>query len=113
MTPIRLHAEYEKDDGFRTIPVSGVIGGAAPSGMVVFDLYAERFRGPDFVQLSVSDSGVSETDRGGERTDDGALRVIRERLVCCIARPEVAIAIGQWLIEQGRRIAETPEVRQS
>jgi hypothetical protein len=95
MPDIRIMFRTGKD--YRVVPVSGVYGGITPQGMVHADLFVEKKDLPESMVMRVEEASGSSYEVSREPEQSG---VVREMLVGMVMRPEVAKAIGQWLIHQ-------------
>lgn len=93
----QLSIFYERSGGYRVVPVHGAWGSVTPQGDVVADLYVERISTPEEVTLEVEEGGrAREVEKHGQRH-------VRESQVGIALRPEVAYALGQWLIAKAKQ----------
>ena len=92
-----IHIRYRTAKDYKSIPGSGVYGGINPQGMIHADLFIEKADYPEETVMRVNESTgeTFELSRTPEQQP-----VVREFLVGMVMRPEVAKAIGQWLLHQ-------------
>jgi hypothetical protein len=92
-----IHIVYRAAKDYKSIPVSGVYGGINPQGMIHADLFIEKADYPEETVMRVNEATgeTFELSRTPEQQP-----VVREFLVGMVMRPEVAKAIGQWLLKQ-------------
>ena len=92
---------YRTANDYRSLPVSGVYGGINPQGMVHADLFIEKTDMPESTTIRVEE-GTGESYDLSRRPEQQS--VVRELLVGLVMRPEVAKAVGHWLIHQGEQM---------
>ena len=93
----RIRVKSRKDSEHRIIPASGVWGGVTPHGMVYFDVVLEKPEAPVSTTINVNET----TGERIETVDDPAEPAVERILMTGIlTRPEIARAIGQWLIDK-------------
>lgn len=95
MSDIRIF--FKTGNDYRAIPVSGVYGGINPQGMVHADLFVEKTEPPESMVIHVDETTGEAREASREPVQQG---IVRELLVGLVMRPEVAKAIGLWLIHQ-------------
>ena len=95
MPDIRIIYRTAKD--YRSVPVSGVYGGINPQGMIHADLFIEKTDIPESTTMRVEE-GTGETYELSRNPEQQP--IVRELLVGLVMRPEVAKAVGQWLMHQ-------------
>lgn len=95
MAQIRVKAK--KDSEHRIIPASGVWGGVTPHGMVYFDVVLEKPEAPTATVIDVNEATGERIETVQEPKE---LAVERILMAGILVRPEIARAIGQWLIEK-------------
>jgi hypothetical protein len=95
---------YPKADHYRLLPVTGAFGGPTPSGDILAEFFIERKTAPEKMIVEISDGTLNELSREGERH-------VRELQVGILIRPDVAHAIGVWLIEKAKQfgVGETKQ----
>lgn len=96
-----LHIGFETDPEYRLHPVHGVWGGVSPTGDVIADLYVERLLPPEEITLEVETNVAREVDRKGERR-------VRRLLAGLSLRPDIAYAVGMWLISKAKAAGFVP-----
>ncbi|OPY80022.1 MAG: hypothetical protein A4E65_01650 [Syntrophorhabdus sp. PtaU1.Bin153] len=98
-----IHVFYKTAKEYRSLPVSGVYGGISPQGMVHADLFIEKAGAPESTVMRVDETTgeAFELSRHPEQQP-----MVREFLVGLVMRPEVAKAIGQWLIQQAAQMEQ-------
>ncbi len=94
MTTIKIQYEEAKD--YRSIPVTGIWGGVAPNGEIFADFFIERQKSPSSTHIEIDESGklVKETPSGQ--------KYIREKQIGIILRPDIALSIGNWLVDKAK-----------
>jgi len=86
----------KKGPDYRIVPVSGVMGGMTPQGMVACDLFVERPELPESIVLDVGSDGRAMPVSHHPQTQ----AMIRESMVGLMIEPHVAKAVGEWLVKQ-------------
>lgn len=103
-TPKTITIYYPKADYYRILPATGAFGGPTPSGDILAEFFVERKSAPEKMILEISEGKITELSREGEQH-------IRELQVGILIRPDVAHAIGVWLIEKAKQfgVGETKQ----
>ncbi|OPX94090.1 MAG: hypothetical protein A4E62_02165 [Syntrophorhabdus sp. PtaU1.Bin002] len=98
-----IHILYRTAKEYRSLPVSGVYGGISPQGMIHADLFIEKADAPESTVMRVNETTgeAFELSRSPEQQP-----MVREFLVGLVMRPEVAKAIGQWLVQQAGQMEQ-------
>lgn len=107
MPEIKL--KYEKNRDYRIIPISGAFGSINPQGMVVCDLYLERLPAPPEITLSIDEEAGTMTETKIEKYSQP---IIRELSFGMVMTPEVAKALGEWLLKKHEEYIKISEQRQ-
>jgi len=95
-TEIKIY--FEDSPHYRLIPVTGAWGGPNPTGEIVVDFFVERTEPPEVLTLEIDEFGKpEEKERSTQRT-------IRERQVGLVLRPDIALSIGNFLIEKANSV---------
>jgi hypothetical protein len=97
----KIRITYLEANGHRTVAVTGAHGGLTPTGHVQVSLYHERVGKPPSV--------TRDQETGVETVEDqspGVVPVERIVEVSMILRSDIAHAIGQWLVDQSKRVDE-------
>lgn len=89
----KLKYRYLKSTHFRSIKVDGAWGGLTPRGDIIMSLYNERLQIPDEQEYEVSEAGSLKLSN--EITQHEGM--IREVEIVAMMRPEVAVALFNWL----------------
>jgi hypothetical protein len=87
---------------YRLLAATGVWGGPTPNGEIVIDFVVDRAAPPDYVTVEVDEFGNAKEKPIME------LRTIRERQVGIVMRPDIALAIGNFLIEKSNLLLKKP-----
>ena len=95
----RVNVRYTAAKEYRRLAATGAYGGVNPQGEIVFDFYVEHRELPDSFVLEVSEDGPSK-----ETKHDGQIGFVRERQVGIVLRPDLALTIGNWLIDQAKKV---------
>ena len=82
----------------KSVPITGAWGGITPdSRMVVAHMYTEYNAIPNIIDIEVDQDGkILKDDKRISRGD-----MVREVHSTLVMNPDVAISIGQWLIQNG------------
>ncbi len=84
---------FTRASGYRVIPATGAWGGLSPNGEVVFDLYVEKRQNPERIKIETA---------GGKPTSEMRFPdpqpFVREAQIGIVLRPDIAKAIGEFLI---------------
>lgn len=84
-----------------TVPVTGAWGGPSPgdpAGTIVAHFYLEYNTTPSIINVEVDDQGRIDPN-AGRRTSRGD--ITREVQATFMMSPEIAVSIGQWLVNKG------------
>lgn len=87
---------FSKSNDYKIIPATGAWGGLSPNNEVVFDFFIEKHVNPEFIELEIENGKKVGEKQKGERA------FIREAQVGIVLRPDIAYAIGEWLIEKAK-----------
>ena len=95
--------DYLKSQDFRSIWADGVIGSVTPQGLVHFAIYCERQAIPRRQVFAIT-KGDKENigNLGAEVVEKQITRgsIVREMNCDVFISPDVAEAVGKWLIDQ-------------
>ena len=93
--------EYHQDRDYRIVPVTGVVGHAAPYGFGVFASFFCEY--VDLPSHSIRAS-VDEDHYGPEVTHGPKPGVLQRKIwTSFVLTPEKARTIGQWMIDQAEK----------
>jgi hypothetical protein len=92
----QLHFTFNKSSLHRVIKVDGVWGGMTPKSDIQMAIYSERLPIPDTQVIEIDEAGQAKTIRQ-TGTTKGLIREVEATLTM---PPQVARAIGEWLIER-------------
>lgn len=95
--------DYLKSQDFRSVWADGVIGSITPQGLVHFAIYSERQAIPRRqVFAIVKDENQNIGNLGAEVIEKQISRgsIVREMSCDVFISPDVAEAVGKWLIDQ-------------
>lgn len=93
----RIRVKSKKDSEHRIIPASGVWGGVTPHGMIYFDVVLEKPEAPTLTIMNVNEATGERVETIDEPEEQSVERILMTGI---IVRPEIARAIGHWLIEK-------------
>lgn len=90
----KVSIKYTESKDYKRVSATGVVGATTPQGFIQAELYLEIPDLPDSFELEINEEGdvVKETHEVKSFT--------REKQVGLLLRPDMAIAIGQWLISK-------------
>lgn len=91
-----IKIKFRKSNDYKMIPATGVWGGLSPNNEVVFDFFIEKHVNPEFIELEIENGKKVGEKKKGEKA------FIREAQVGIVLRPDIAYAIGEWLIEKAK-----------
>lgn len=100
--------KYKKSIDYKMVPVSGVWGGLSAEGNVTCEFYLEKVDHPDSTTIIVDDKKriiVDKAAAGKSLTNS----LIREFQVGMSITPQLAKAIGQWLINKANEFEKAKE----
>lgn len=93
-----LKISFVKTPHYQLVPVTGAWGGPNVSGEIIIDFYLDRTTVPEEVVMLVDEGGtVAEKSRSPQQT-------IRELQVGMVMRPDIALVIGNFLIEKANAV---------
>jgi hypothetical protein len=101
----KFKIEYTKTKTYTTTPVTGVIGGVSPTGLVQCELYAEKANVTNDHEIEISASGVPLSQKMQVKA------FTRELQTSILITPEVARNIGQWLIKTSEEAEKASSMR--
>lgn len=101
MATTRL-VKYERSTDYRTVAATGAFGGPAPNGEIVFDLFVERFSVPESENLIIDGLGIMQAPTPIETP------ILREAQVGVVMRPDIAFALGLFLMEKAQQAGFRP-----
>ncbi len=93
-----IKVTYIDSKDYRLMPTTGAHGGPATSGEIIVDFYVERTAPPDELTIVLDDEGNVKEKIASPR------RIIRERQVGLVLRPDIALTIGNWLIARANSV---------
>src|ERR1035437_9032566 len=93
----RIRVKSRKDREHRIIPASGVWGGVTPHGMVYFDVVLEKPEAPELTTINVNEATGERVETVEEPSEPAVERILMTGI---LTRPEIARAIGHWLIDK-------------
>jgi hypothetical protein len=93
----QIKVKAKKDSEHRIIPASGVWGGVTPHGMVYFDVVLEKPEAPTATVIDVNEATGERIETVQEPKEPSVERILMAGI---LVRPEIARAIGHWLIEK-------------
>ena len=89
----RFEFQYRRSEEYKRLPVSGIIGGQNPQGLIVTHIFFEASRLADVQHGTVNELGALQMDA------DPPVRVLdREILATLLLQPHIARSVAQWLI---------------
>ena len=89
-----IKVKYVKADGYKTMSATGCFGGVSAQGEIVADLFVDKPLVPEETKLLVEPGKATELKMEFPRG------ILREIQASFIIRPDLALGIGKWLIEQ-------------
>lgn len=84
---------FTRASGYQVIPATGAWGGLSPNGEVVFDLYVEKRQNPERLEIETIEGKLTRETRYPDPQP-----FVREAQIGVVLRPDVARAIGKFLI---------------
>lgn len=101
--------QYPVGRDYRRIPVTGVIGGPTPNGLVVAHLFVETHR------LPAEQTGVILPDGQLQMPQASPPEPVidRELMVGLMMTPEATLSIGQWLVNTANAAITARATQQS
>jgi hypothetical protein len=102
--PKKVTYKLEPANGFQVIYVNGAWGGVTFLNNIRMELYSESIANPDLLIHEATNEGKvgNEIDRIPSM-DPNQTVVLRQIHVAAIIQPDIAEAIGKWLIEQAKQ----------
>jgi hypothetical protein len=89
---------YRKAPDFRLFPATGAWGGPSVNGEIIVNFYVDRVQEPESVTVMIDES----TGTGAEKLPPP--QHAREVLVGIVMRPDIALAIGQFLVDKASSV---------
>lgn len=105
--PKEVEFRFERIDGYKLIPVSGVWGGPTYRGEILMELFTECPQDVESAIHEVAQNGKlgSEIDRK-PRPELERVIVQRKIQVAAILSPETAESIASWLLDKVKQLKE-------
>ncbi len=97
-----VRIRYGKASDYRRVSVTGVCGGAIPSGGVLCDFFVEVPAHPEELHLKLE--GIRPVAESPSYPEGE--HYLRELQVGMILTPQVAKSIGQWMIKWAEKVSE-------
>jgi hypothetical protein len=91
-----IKVNYRRAADYRVLPVTGAFGGSTPAGTVICHIYADLGPWPEATEIVVSADGTAQENY----SQSGSIE--RELFASLQMTPQVAMIIGNWLIERGK-----------
>jgi len=104
--PDKLTFRFEKDPGYRIVPVNGVWGGPTIRGDVRVDLFYEHQALPEEAVQRVTPEGTLADAEGLSPT-----QLVRTVMVTMMLTAEQADSIGEWLKQKAQLIRAAKEAQ--
>jgi len=96
-----LHARFTESKYYHKVAATGVYGGASPQGEIICNFFVEEQSIPESVEVRID----KETGVASETSDKNVRRVtVREIQVAVVLRPDIAKAVGEWLIQRANEV---------
>lgn len=93
---------FEKGKEVTPKPVNGVWGGPTPDGLsIVAEFFIDSGATPNFIDVSLKENG-HVNDQDEKRITRGD--IIRTVNSISVMSPKAAIAIGEWLVDNGNKL---------
>ena len=90
-----LEFEYVKSKDYKIYHATGAWGGLSPRSEIYIDFFIEKAEPPEKSKLYVKDKEAIKEEKIPKED-----KLIRELQACFILRPDIAYAIGEWLIKK-------------
>jgi len=97
--PKEIKIIYRKVPDFRLLPATGAWGGPSINGEIIVNFYTDRVQEPESVTVVIDES----TGVGAEKPLPPPQHV-REVLVGVVMRPDIALSIGQFLVDKASSV---------
>lgn len=95
-----VKVSFNKSPDYRLLPVTGAWGGPSLTSEIVVDFYVDKGAMPDNITLVIDSLGpVEEKERS-----DSDHQTVREVLVGLVMRPDIALVIGNFLVEKANLV---------
>ncbi len=96
--PKEVKIKFTESTEYKIYPATGVWGGPGPDGTFVIDFFVERLSVPEEMVLEFE---MGKAPKEMSRTEQG---MVRERQVGVVMRPDVAKAVGKFLIDKADKV---------
>lgn len=98
---VELRIQFKKANDYKIIAATGAWGGVSPQGEIFFDFFVEKKEPPSSIRIKVEPGLPPEEISREEEV------LVREAQIGVIIRPDIAHAIGKWLLEKAREAGFT------
>lgn len=93
--PTEVKVIYRKDPAYRLIPATGAWGGPSLTSEIIINFYVDRAQEPTDVTLIIDQATGTAVEKPLPPPQN-----VRELLVGIVMRPDIALAVGQFLVEK-------------
>jgi len=93
--PQEVKIVYRRAPDYRLLPATGAWGGPSVNGEIVVNFFVDRVQEPDSVILVVEEHSGTGTEKPLPPPQN-----VREMLVGVVMRPDIALSIGQFLVDK-------------
>jgi hypothetical protein len=93
--PTEVKVPFRKAPDYRLYPASGAWGGPSITSEIIVNFYVDRVQEPDSVTLIVDEKTGAATEK-----PVAEIQNVREVLVGIVLRPDIALAVGQFLVDK-------------
>lgn len=97
--PTEVKIIYRKAPDFRLFPATGAWGGPSVNGEIVINFYVDRAQEPESVTLLIDEKASTATEKPLPPAQN-----VREVLVGVVLRPDIALSVGQWLMDKANAV---------
>jgi hypothetical protein len=90
---------YMKAPDYRLVPATGAWGGPSVTSEIIVNFYVDRAQEPTDVTLLIDEQTGTAVEKPLPPPQN-----VREVLVGIVLRPDIALAIGQFLVEKANLV---------
>ena len=99
MADRKIDVTFKKSKDYRRIAATGAWGGPTPNAHILCEFFIEALDEPESIKLNIKPDGTHE-----ETERIGGQGYTRELQMGVILRPDVALAIGEWLVKHANNL---------
>jgi hypothetical protein len=103
----KIVVRFETAKNFQAVAATGAYGGPTPQGEIICNFFIERQEYPKSLDVIID----TQTGKFEEVSEEEKNRYVREIQVAVVMRPDIALAIGEWIVNAAKQVIK-PNITQ-